>query len=144
MCSFSSSGITTQAVNLYISKAFDRVWHKGLLVKLEAVGIRGQLPGWFRDYLTNRRETAVIKGEESCHKRVMLGVSKGSVLGPLLFLTYVYGIPNAVQSVIKLFAYDSSMSLASNNQNIRADILNSDLQIISNWAKNWKVKLNEE
>ena len=49
LCSSFDKGITTQAVYLDISKAFDSVWHTGLLSKLEAVGIRGKLLNWFRD-----------------------------------------------------------------------------------------------
>ena len=112
----------------YISKAFDRVWHKGLLVKLKAIGIRGLLLEWFCDYLTNRMQTVVIKGEKSRLKRVVSGVPKGSVLGPLLFLICINDINNDIQSVIKLFADDTSMSLALKTPNVRADIMNSDLQ----------------
>ena len=47
-----------------ISKAFDRVWHKGLLVKLKAIGIRGLLLEWFCDYLANCMQTVVIIGQK--------------------------------------------------------------------------------
>ena len=61
LCSSFDSGIITQVVYFYISKACVRAWHKGILVKLEAGGIRGQLQALFRDYLTNRIQTVVIK-----------------------------------------------------------------------------------
>ena len=118
------------------------MWHKGLLVKLKAIGIRGLLLEWFCDYLINRMQTVVIKGEKYRLKRVVSGVPQGSVLGPLLFLICINDIVNAIQSVIKLFADVTSMSLALNNPNIKADMLNSDLK--KNWAKEWKVKFNEE
>ena len=114
------------------------------MVKLEVVGIRGQLLEWFRDCLTNRLQTVVIKGEKSCLKRVVSGVPKRSVLGPLLFLIYINDIVNDIQSVIKLFADDTSMSLALKTPNVRADIMNLDLQKNNHWGKKWKVKFNEE
>ena len=137
------SGTTALAVFFDISKAFDRVWHKGLLVKLKAIGIRRLLLEWFCDYLTNRMQTVVIKGEKSRLKRVVSGVPQGSVLGSLLFLIYINDIVNDIQSVIKLFA-DTSMSLASKTPNVRADTTNSDLQKINHLAKIWKVKFKEE
>ena len=73
-----------------------------------------------------------------------MGVPQGSVLGLLLFLTYINGIVNNIQSVIKLFADDTSLSLALNNPEIQAEILNYDLEKIRTWAKKWKVKFNRE
>ena len=57
-------------------------------------------------------QTVVIKGEKYRPKSVILGVPQGSVLGPLLFPIYINDIVNDIQSVIKLFADDTSMSLA--------------------------------
>ena len=71
-------------VFLDISKAFDKVWHKGLLFKLERLGIKDPLPSWFGSYLTNRKQRVVIDGTMSDWKYVQAGVPLGSVLGPLL------------------------------------------------------------
>eukprot|EP00916_Digyalum_oweni_P006721 GHVL01011503.1.p1 GENE.GHVL01011503.1~~GHVL01011503.1.p1 ORF type:complete len:354 (+),score=16.94 GHVL01011503.1:1058-2119(+) len=136
-------GITTQAVFCDVSKAFEKVWHKGLLYKLELVGIRGQLLKWFHDYLTNRHQAVVIKGAKSALKCIPAGVPQGSVLGPLLFLIYINDIVNDTESVIKLFADDTSMSMSLEDPTRRAQILNADLYKINTWAKQWKVKFNE-
>ena len=69
-----------------ISKAFDRVWHKGLLFKLKQNGIDGVLLDWVADYLTNRKQCVIINSTASDYKDVQAGVPQGSVLGPLLFL----------------------------------------------------------
>ena len=69
-----------------ISAAFDRVWHCGLLYKLECAGITGSLINWFRSYLSDRTQQVVIQGQTSTRRIIQAGVPQGSVLGPLLFL----------------------------------------------------------
>ena len=85
------NGVTTQAIFFDISKAFDKVWHRGLLRKLEAMGIRGTSIAWFKNYLAGRRQTAVIKGCKSDYSNVSAsaGVPQGSVLGHFLFLIHI-------------------------------------------------------
>ena len=75
-------------VFLDICKAFDRVWHKGLLFKLELFGVAGNVLQWFRSYLENRCQKVVINGVSSILKRLFAGVPQGSILGPLLFLIH--------------------------------------------------------
>ena len=60
-------------VFLDISKAFDKVWHKGLLYKLESLGVRGSLLKWF------------VNGQTSSWCTIEAGVPQDSVLGPLCF-----------------------------------------------------------
>merc|ERR1711963_1120376 len=81
--------IPTQAIFFYISKAFDRVWHRGLIHKLEAAGVRGTLLNWFENYLKNRKQAVVLKGSKSKFLEVHVGVPQGSVFGPTLFLLYI-------------------------------------------------------
>jgi hypothetical protein len=143
LCSSFDNGVTTQAVYLDITKAFDRVWHRGLLHKLESVGIIGPMLDWFRDYLSNRKQAVVIRGEKSEFKSILSGVPQGSVLGPLLFLIYINDIVENIRSDIKLFADDTSLSLPHDNPAIQADILNQDLNTIVEWSHKWKVDFNQ-
>ena len=68
-----------------ISKAFDRVWHRGLLFKLQSVGIYGLLFQQFTDYLHNRKQQVVLPGTNSDWAAVNSGVPQGSILFLLLY-----------------------------------------------------------
>ena len=64
-CKAVNSGKEIRVVFLDISKAFDRVWHKGLLFKLKSCGITGKLLEWLKDYLTDRQQRVIINGDHS-------------------------------------------------------------------------------
>ena len=125
-----------------ISSAFDRVWHQGLLYKLETVGISGPLLMWFKDYLSDRTQQVVIQGQTSSTKMIQAGVPQGSVLGPLLFLVFINDLPNIVKSDIRLFADDTSLYIITDDIQESAKKLNIDLQEINKWAKKWLVNFN--
>ncbi len=73
-------------VFLDITKAFDKVYHDGLLFKLEQFGITWNLLAWFKSYLSGRRQRVVIDGRSCQWCNITAGVPQGSILGPLLFL----------------------------------------------------------
>ena len=125
-----------------ISKAFDRVWHKGLLFKLEQNGIKGDLLKWISNYLSERSQRVFVGSSISDSQKLSAGVPQGSVLGPLLFLIYVNDIVEHLVSISRLFADDTSLSFTASNINDIEGILNHDLRIITAWAKQWLVDFN--
>jgi hypothetical protein len=72
-----------------ISKAFDRVWHRGLLKKLESIGIRGSLLDWVQNYLSGRKQRVVINNASSDWGFIKAGVPQVSSLGPLFCLLFL-------------------------------------------------------
>ena len=122
-----------------ISKAFDRVWHKGLLFKLRSIGFSEHIVAWFEDYLLNRQQRVCIKGVSSSWKYVTAGVPQGSIFGPTLFLIYINDIVHELASNIRLFANDTSLYIIVDNPVNAALHLNADLQKIYNWALLWLV-----
>ena len=127
-----------------ISKAFDRVWHKGLLRKLEAIGIKGSVLAWVKNYLSDRKQRVVINSVSSEWGNIMAGVPQGSILGPLLFLIFINDIISDIQSTIKLFADDTSLYLIVDDPRESANNLNSDLAKIHRWSSDWLVTFNPQ
>ena len=125
-----------------ISKAFDRVWHRGLSLKLENYGINGNLLLWFEDYLKNRSQKVFINENFSSHKSITAGVPQGSVLGPLLFLIYINDISDDPTGLARLFADDTSLSYSSADLHQIEIILNEDLRKLIEWAKKWLILFN--
>ena len=78
--------LEVRAIFLDMSKAFDKVWHDGLLFKLKQNGISGRLLKLLKNYLENRKQRVFLNGCESEWGGIESGVPQGSVLGPLLFL----------------------------------------------------------
>ena len=74
---------------LDISKAFDNVWHEGLIFKLKTYGVEDNLLKLLENYLTDRQQGVVLNGPTSSWQNVYSGVPPVSVLGPLLFLIYI-------------------------------------------------------
>ena len=101
----------TPVVALDISKAFDRVWHAGLLHKLKSYGISGQIFGLISSFLSNRRLRVVLDGKSSQEYPVNAGVPQGSILRPTLFLLYINGLPDDV--LCNTAVYDDDTTLYS-------------------------------
>ena len=131
----------THGVFLDISKAFDRVWHKGLLFKLKAHGIDGALLVLIQDFLSDRLQRVVLNGQSSSWREVLAGVPQGSILGPLFFLIFINDLPNNMESQVKIFADDTSLFSTSFDCTQK---LNNDLERISQWAYQWKMSFNPD
>ena len=105
-----NSGKDTCLVFLDVSKAFDKVWYKGLLFKLRQLGIAGTLYDLLEQYFTARSQKVnMINGIFSSLKYLLTGVPQGSILGSLLFLVYINDIINSLQCNVNLLADDNSI-----------------------------------
>ena len=91
------------AVFLDVSQAFDKVWHPGLLAKIQQ-----NLPSSYfailRSYLQDRCLTVSFNNEKSHPVPMLAGVPQGSILGPLLYTLYTAGIPQTSSTILSTFA----------------------------------------
>ena len=136
--------LEVRSVFLDISKAFDKVWHEGLIYKIKSMGVSGQLLNLLENYLTNRHQRVLLNGQNSACAPVLAGVPQGSILGPLLFLIYINHLPNGLKASAKLFADDTSLFTIVEDKQESADILSNDLLTICKWAFNWKMLFNPD
>ena len=133
-----------RSVFLDLSKAFDRVWHDGLISKLQLYGVSGPLLTLIQNFLTNRKHRTVLNGKCSNWKEITAGVPQGSILGPLFFLVYINDLTDVLKCNVKLFADDTSIFRVVDNPIVAASDLNHDLEAIESWAKTWRMSFNPD
>ena len=126
------------------SKAFDRVWHRGLIHKMKSYGIKGNLLLWFQNYLQGRKQKVVVKDSESTLSNISSGVPQGSVLGPLMFLIYINDIGQNLLSLGRLFADDTSLGYSSDDEITIKNVIDHDLSELSNWSSRWLMSFNPD
>ena len=132
-------GFEVRGVFLDISKAFDKVWHEGLIFRLKQNGISGNLINLLYDFLKNKKQRVLLNGQISGWSDVKAGVPQGLILGPLLFLLYINDLSERLSSNAKLFADDTSLFSVIHDSNTSALDLNNDLAKINRWVFQWKM-----
>ena len=128
---------------LDFSKAFDKVCHKRLMVKLEAAGIEGKLLDWIKEWLAGRKQRVVVDGETSGWADVLSSVPQGTVLGGTLFNLYINDVAELIKSLIWKFADDTKLARIVETQE-DADELQKDIDRLCEWARKWKMTFNRE
>ena len=142
---YRDKGYAVTACFFDLSKAFDRVWHTGLLSKLEHFGVKGKALAWLRGYLCYRRQRARVDGQYSPWLTIPAGVPQGSVLGPLLFLAYTVDLPQACTNPwTKCSQYADDTALISHHTNpaTAASMLQTAVSSAAQWLISWHLLVN--
>ena len=135
-------GKSVDILYLDFAKAFDKVDHERLLVKLEAEGVKGKLWAWIKDWLANRYQRIVVDGESSEWLPVDSGTPQGTVLAGPLFTVYVKDIDEAIRTFLRKFADDTKLARIIESIN-DAILFQQDIDSLVEWAIKWAMVFNE-
>ena len=128
---------------LDFSKAFDKVNHYKLGLKLSHYGIKGNCLKWILSFLNGRTQQVVLNGTFSNPADVISGVPQGTVLGPLLFLLYINDMPAFLKSCLRLFADDAYLYRCIKSL-LDMYYLQDDLNQLQTWERNWDMEFHPQ
>lgn len=141
LCSAFARNVQVDSVYTDFSKAFDKVNHRALCIKLAAYGIHGSLLRWLQSYLRLRSQLVAVKGYLSTPVTVTSGVPQGSHLGPLLFVIFINDLVENLSCPCLLYADDLKI-FAAIKESSDTMALQSDLYVLSNWCNKNYMQLN--
>ena len=119
-------------------KAFDKVPHQRLLMKLKSYGINGAVLNWISAFLSNRRQRVIVNGQDSEWSDVTSGVPQGSVLGPVLFVLYINDLPDVVDAGSNIYMFSDDTKLYREIKDTSdEDILQNDIDKMNEWSDDW-------
>ena len=130
-------------VSLDFRKAFDLVNHSILLKKLQLYKFYSKSLAWFHSYLHDRSQRVSFKNSLSSSRTIPCRVPQGSILGPLLFITFINDLVFSIlESNMTLYADDCSLYTSSSSLETVNANLNRDVKHIKSWSKDNKMVIN--
>ena len=135
-------GSPIDIIYLDFQKAFDKVPHQRLILKLKSHGIGNSITNWIEQWLTDRSQRVVVDGEVvSSWKSVLSGVPQGSLLGPILFLVYIDDLEEGVTGNILKFA-DYTKLFRKTKEIGDKQKLQDDIDKSVRWSEKWQILFN--
>jgi len=128
---------------LDVSQAFDKVWHEGLLYKLNKL-LPVQFVNLLKSYITDRMFRVNHETGYSDLKDIRAGVPQGSVLGPILYLLFTSDLPQTPNVVTATFADDTANAATAKTDEESALLLQRSNDLVEIWTKKWRIKLNDQ
>lgn len=127
-----------------VSKAFDTVWHEGLIYKLARGGVSPAMVQILKSFLTDRSFRAKIRGTFSAEHNLEAGVPQGSVLSPLLFATYTADIPKPERTALAIYADDTAILAHSRSPVLLTRYLQEATDELEDYFRQWRIEVNPE
>jgi hypothetical protein len=125
-----------------LQKAFDRVWHDGLIFKLIQLNVPTYIIKTLHSYLSGRSFYINLDGIKSSTKNIEAGVPQGSLLGPVLFNIYINDIPEDLKTSLAVYADDTAVYSSSFKSQVAFNNIQIHANKIDTWCKLWLLQVN--
>lgn len=135
---------STGAVFLDVSKAFDKVWHEGLIHKLSHADIPTGLVRLTGSFLKDRRFRVKLGDTRSSVRTAESGVPQGSTLSPLLFSVFTKDIPRTEATELALYADDTAVYTRSVDPRLITRRLQRAADDLEDWFTTWRIGVNAD
>lgn len=132
----------TVAVFVDLQQAYDKVWRKGLLMKMQKLGIHGKLYNWIKFFLNDRNIETKINNASSSREVLEEGLPQGSCLSCTLFLVYINDVADVIKAGKTIYADDLALWQTQERIAVASGKLNDDLSRLNNYCREWKLKIN--
>ena len=132
----------TTTVFVDLQQAHDRVWRKGLLLKLQNMGVKGHMYSWIKSFLTDRLIQTQINNTLSSKEVLEEGLPQGSSLSCTLFLVFLNDLSDILKCEIAFFADDLVLWHTGTSTIISRRRIQEDLNSLGVYCKLWKMKVN--
>ena len=130
------------AVFVDLQQAYDHVWRAGLLLKLQKMGIQGNMYNWIKDFLHDRTTATKVNNSISGKRTLEEGLPQGSALSCTLFLIYINDLAENLDVHNAMFADDLVMWTSGKHTILMQRKLNKALALLSTYCELWKLRIN--
>jgi Reverse transcriptase (RNA-dependent DNA polymerase) len=142
ICTNKSQRRSTGMVLLDVEKAFDSIWHNGLLYKMHLFNFPDYILKLIKSFCSNRSFQVCVGGSLSSAKLIPAGVPQGSILSPFLYSIYTADIKRPRDTNIALYADDTALITTGKLTKAIIRRLNSAIKSVNKFYKKWKINLN--
>lgn len=127
---------------LDIEKAFDSIWHDGLLYKLIKMKLPTYLIRLLESFIRKRKFAVYVNNATSNTIEIPAGLAQGTCISPILYALYIADIPIVENTQLALYADDTSIYTSAKQSNTIINRLNHALQTLAQYFHKWKIKIN--
>jgi ribonuclease HI len=128
-------------------RAFDKVWHDGLLLKLIGAGVSRTMVRWVQEWLKNRLSWVRVEGVRGRSKLFQQGLPQGSVLSPLLFLVYINDLVEDLAGggvQVSAFADDLAVWVTGKGVEEGRRRVQRATDAVAEWCRKWLMTVSVE